>query len=337
MRGVIIAGGGLAGLSLGIALRRHGVPVEVREAGSYPRHRVCGEFISGITHEELDALGISGVFDSAPQHRSTAWYDETGLLIQRSLPEPAHGMSRYSLDEALAGRFRSLGGRLTTGQRHSQEGEGVVWACGRMKGTSPWVGLKAHFKGLALSADLEVHLSRTAYVGLTRVENGLVNVSGLFRRNRPVMKDEKSSPLHTAIRETGMHQLADRLQQAEMNATSLKGVNQLALGWQARKPGAVCIGDAAAMIPPFTGNGMTMAFQSAITAIEPLREWSGGNRTWDDTAKRIAMAQRLRFSQRLRWANLLQTMLMHPVGRRLVATLLGHDLLPFEWLYHKLR
>ena len=43
-----IAGGGLAGLSLAIALRRHGVDVTVYEAGNYPRHRVCGEFISGV-------------------------------------------------------------------------------------------------------------------------------------------------------------------------------------------------------------------------------------------------------------------------------------------------
>ena len=50
-----IAGGGLAGLSLGIALRSRGVPVRVIEAASYPRHRVCGEFISAIADVELDA------------------------------------------------------------------------------------------------------------------------------------------------------------------------------------------------------------------------------------------------------------------------------------------
>ena len=42
-----IVGGGLAGLTLGIGLRQRGVPVTVYEAGRYPRHRVCGEFISG--------------------------------------------------------------------------------------------------------------------------------------------------------------------------------------------------------------------------------------------------------------------------------------------------
>jgi len=47
-RSVEVVGGGLAGLSLGLALRRRGVPVTVWEAGHYPRHRVCGEFITGL-------------------------------------------------------------------------------------------------------------------------------------------------------------------------------------------------------------------------------------------------------------------------------------------------
>ena len=46
-KGITIVGGGLAGLTLGIALRQQQVPVTVWEAGRYPRHRVCGEFISG--------------------------------------------------------------------------------------------------------------------------------------------------------------------------------------------------------------------------------------------------------------------------------------------------
>src|SRR5882724_2878130 len=58
LRSIEIVGGGLAGLALGIGLRRHGVPVIIWEAGHYPRHRVCGEFISGRGQETLVRLGF---------------------------------------------------------------------------------------------------------------------------------------------------------------------------------------------------------------------------------------------------------------------------------------
>ena len=73
-REITIAGGGLAGLSLAVGLRQHEVPVVVLEAGNYPRHRVCGEFISGVTAETLTALGIAGAFEDARHQRSLDWY-----------------------------------------------------------------------------------------------------------------------------------------------------------------------------------------------------------------------------------------------------------------------
>src|SRR5271157_5302713 len=57
-----IVGGGLAGLTLGIALRQQGVPVTIWEAGHYPRHRVCGEFISGRGQQVLARLGLEAAF-----------------------------------------------------------------------------------------------------------------------------------------------------------------------------------------------------------------------------------------------------------------------------------
>ena len=337
MRPITIAGGGLAGLSLGIALRQRAVPVTVCEATSYPRHRVCGEFISGVSTAELDTLGIADLMDPAPRHRSTAWFDQNRLLLQKELPADAMGLSRHFLDSALADRFQAIGGRLVTGERVTQDTEGLVWATGRMKGESPWMGLKAHFTQLPLTADLEVHLSDSAYVGLTRVENDEVNFCGLFRRDRPAIREGNTSALHSAIRDAGFTGLLQRMDGAELNAPSLKGVNHFALGWQVERPGAVCIGDAAAMIPPFTGNGMTMAFQSAVTALPHLLDWSAGSHAWVRTSQLIDEAQRRRFNVRLRWARLLQALLMRRSTRTVLTTLLARDWLPFEPLYHKLR
>ena len=61
---ITIVGGGLAGLTLGIGLRQCGVAVTVHEAGHYPRHRVCGEFISGryaFVMKTADSLRVDEV------------------------------------------------------------------------------------------------------------------------------------------------------------------------------------------------------------------------------------------------------------------------------------
>ena len=58
LKPIEIIGGGLAGLSLGLALRRAGVPVTLYEAGSYPRHRVCGEFITGLSPTTISRLQV---------------------------------------------------------------------------------------------------------------------------------------------------------------------------------------------------------------------------------------------------------------------------------------
>src|SRR3954469_12996095 len=70
---VEIIGGGLAGLSLGLALRRQGVPVVLHEAGDYPRHRVCGEFITGLADATIDRLGLRPALADALRHHEVAW------------------------------------------------------------------------------------------------------------------------------------------------------------------------------------------------------------------------------------------------------------------------
>ena len=56
---------------------------------------------------------------------------------------------------------------------------------------------------------------------------------------------------------------------------SLLGVSAFRLGHQAPADEGeqLRLGDAFSMIPPFTGNGMTMAFQSAQIALQPLIDY----------------------------------------------------------------
>src|SRR5512147_2184357 len=105
-RTVEIVGGGLAGLALGLGLRRAGVPVLIKEAGSYPRHRVCGEFITGLDADTMDGLGIRDVLAEASPAQSVKICFSGHRCVDEELPRPALRVSRWTLDRQLAERFR---------------------------------------------------------------------------------------------------------------------------------------------------------------------------------------------------------------------------------------
>jgi hypothetical protein len=66
------------------------------------------------------------------------------------------------------------------------------------------------------------------------------------------------------------------------------------------------------MIPPVTGNGMSMAFESAEQATAPLAAWSRGETSWLAAKTLIARACDTLFARRLVWATGLQPFLLAP-------------------------
>jgi flavin-dependent dehydrogenase len=329
-REITIAGGGLAGLSLGIALRGRDIPVTVLEAGSYPRHRVCGEFISGVEKSTLSRLGIQPLFSDVRRHETLVWHEKGKVIHRNRLPECAIGISRHELDERLRLHFESLGGILKTGTRAKPEpADGFVWAAGRRPRTGQWIGLKAHVRGLPMAADLEMHAGSNGYSGLAGVEDGWTNVCGLFRIDRTL--DAKGPELLTAyIDSGGSTDLADQLRAAEWRAGSFSAVAGFELGKQPEVPGLLCLGDAESMIPPFTGNGMSMAFQAADVAVDPLASWSHGGNCWESTRHIISTDLRKLFRRRLSTALFLHRVLLSDRGRTLLQTLSAARLLPFR-------
>jgi menaquinone-9 beta-reductase len=97
--------------------------------------------------------------------------------------------------------------------------------------------------------------------------------------------------------------LFQRLERAEFDAQSFCAVAGLSLRPQAIDTSECRIGDALTMIPPITGNGMSMAFESAQLALEPLTVYAHGKANWNDTTTSIARSLSKRFERRLRWAS----------------------------------
>jgi len=339
MKPITIVGGGLAGLTLGIGLRRKNIPVTIWEAGHYPRHKVCGEFISGRGLDILESLQLYDLFRSAGSvfAETAAFISERFEGIARGLPSPALCLSRFVMDALLAEEFRRLGGELKVNSRHDDKNPkpGLVRAAGRRSKAVErgwrWFGLKAHANNVTLNADLEMHVSRDGYVGLCRLPGGAVNVCGLFRRRARTR--EPQAAWQEVLRGPADSILRRRLARAQFDETTFCSVAGLSLQpVRAMRRPECCVGDAITMIPPVTGNGMSMAFESAALALGPLLEYSTGAMTWPMAQRAVAQACDTSFARRLMWAKWLQSVLFHPAFQ----TNLGTFALRSAWLWRML-
>lgn len=330
MKPLKIIGGGLAGLSLGIKLRQAGVPVTVMEAGQYPRHRVCGEFLSGHGRELLQGLGVYELARQAGalEAKTTRFYlgDRVSPLLE--LPSPAFCFSRYRLDELLAQTFVGLGGHLQTGVRYLGDyGEGVIRATGRQVQTEVegwrWIGLKAHARNVTLDADLEMHLLPDGYVGLCRIEGGEVNVCGLFRtkeaqpnlRNswRYLLSGQKNSTLTEKLSQ-------DCFIEESFCVVAALPIQQYKVG---KLPG-IGVGDSVGMIPPVTGNGMSLAIESALNAAPTLIDYSAERFSWATAEALARQGHNKQYGARLRWAGRLQAGIFLPYLRPVLFSSVSH-------------
>src|SRR5450631_2856516 len=100
-----IVGAGPAGTSCAITSARLGAKVALFEAKDFPRHRVCGEFVSAESLNVLASLlqevpAARTLFQTAPAIRYTC-LSLNERVIAAPLPAPALSISRYELDALL--------------------------------------------------------------------------------------------------------------------------------------------------------------------------------------------------------------------------------------------
>ena len=333
MKKIEIIGGGLSGLSLGIYLRKLGVPVRIIESGGYPQHKVCGEFVCGVSEEVLEEVGIWEVFKSARQHEELAWWMGDDLMMREQLPQRAMGISRYRMDADLAAVFEAAGGELIVATRAGNEDrEGRVWATGKRKRRGEWIGLKVHARDVDLNG-LEMHVGKSGYLGLSGVENGRVNCCGLFRVNKAA---NRKNIMASYLEMNGLHELYDRFCRWDIDEGSLCATAGFDLGGQSRS-GAFCVGDAALLIPPFTGNGMSMAIESSWLAGPWLAKFARGEMGWRETCQAFDADCEGYFAKRMRLAGSLHPLLFNALGRGLLKWSAMSGLLPFGYLFNHLR
>src|ERR1700724_1146071 len=125
---VIIAGAGPAGAATACHLARSGTAVILLDRVTFPRDKVCGDFVGPSALVELDSLGVARMDGYARSNiaRRAALYIDGDELISRTFPEiegmPSHGrvIPRLALDNFIVDAARSAGARVMEG--HSLAG-----------------------------------------------------------------------------------------------------------------------------------------------------------------------------------------------------------------------
>jgi menaquinone-9 beta-reductase len=296
---VLVLGGGVAGCAASIALAREGRVVTLIEREHTPRHKVCGEFLSGEALEDLHALGIDVASLGAVP------IDYVRLAAARSaaeapLPFPAASLTRKTLDTALIAEAIAAGvrvergrsvqtlGRTTNNIWQARLNDGTTYEAptvflatgkhdlrGHLRSKDPhrWVAFKMYFRlAPAQAAELtrasELMLYPGGYGGIQPVECGIANLCCVVQQRNLVRLGNGWDNFLAKMQQDCPH-LALRLAGAEPLLAKPIAIAHIPYGYIRRttEDGLFYIGDQAAVIPSFTGDGISIALHTARCAV----------------------------------------------------------------------
>jgi flavin-dependent dehydrogenase len=294
-----VIGGGPAGAALATHLARAGRSTVLFEKEKGAHDKVCGEFMSQEGAYYLAALGLSAQSLGSLAIGHVRLVRRGGALTQ-ALPFAAQSLSRRVLDEALLKRAAEAGAVIERGARVKGvvgeasswvvqiEGSGTVFAkeaflatgkhdlkdWKRPPGLQPGlIAFKAYWRlkpeqAAQLSSHVELILFPGGYAGLQPVEGGRANLCLLVRKSAFAQDYGSWERLITAMQQASPH-LAQRLDGAECLLEKPFAIAGLPYGHVARESGGLWrLGDQAAVIPSFSGDGMSIALHSAKLAAE---------------------------------------------------------------------
>jgi flavin-dependent dehydrogenase len=324
---VSIIGGGLAGLTAAIHLLNGGFTVIVFEKNEFPKHKVCGEYISNEVLPYLKSLGLD-VESLQPKHINKLSFSlVSGKIITASLPLGGFGLSRYALDNYLYQQVKERGGTVlqenvtdvtfaedkftVTTQNHSyisklafgafgkRSNLDIKWHRNFIKQPSNWLGVKAHYTVSFADDVVGLHHFKGGYCGVSKVEDDLVNICYLgnyetFKKYKNIQEYQENvvceNPNLKAIFDNAAIQFENPLTISQISFEKKDSVENHML----------MIGDTAGLIHPLCGNGMAMAIHSAKLASEVAMLFLENKISRSQMEKKYSQLWNFNFKSRMR-------------------------------------
>lgn len=302
---IAIAGGGLAGLCLAIQAANAGYSVVLFEKEQYPYHKVCGEYISMEAYPFLERLGVPLSQWQLPRISRLTASDVAGRLYPFNLPLGGFGISRYKLDDYLSKLAVEKGVHLLTqtkvtdvqfvsgkciiktadrtfmcdvavgafGKRSNLD---IKWNRGFVHSKAGkltnYIGIKYHIEYNHPGSEIYLHNFKDGYCGLSKIEDNrsclcyLTTSANLQQSGNSIAALEKK----VLCKNPALKEIFTR---ARFLYDKPLAISQISFNKKTQvEQHGLMLGDAAGLITPLCGNGMSMAMHSsklALEAIEP--------------------------------------------------------------------
>ena len=326
---IIVIGGGLAGLCNAIHLSKMGKKVLLIEKNEYPKHKVCGEYISNEVLPYLDFLEVNPFDFGAVRINKFQLSTTKSNIISAKLPLGGFGISRYTLDLVLSEKAKENGVtilqdvvlnitflkdvfQVETKDNNTFTSKITIGAFGKrslldvkmgrnfIQKKSPYLGVKIHVKGNFKEDLVALHNFKGGYCGVSKVENNAINLC--YITNYATFKQYKNIEDFQEQVVFKNNYLKEIFHSSEALFEKPLSISQIS--FETKKPvenHILMCGDSAGMIHPLCGNGMSMAIQSAQLASKLILNYFNGEiETRKELEKQYIRQWNRKFSLRLK-------------------------------------
>jgi flavin-dependent dehydrogenase len=297
---VSIIGGGLAGLSLAIQLIRQGCKVILFEKETYPFHKVCGEYISMESWPFLQSLGVPLEQMNLPRIKNLLVTAPDGTSLHAELPLGGFGISRYTLDAMLKdiavaagakvldnckvndvtflddlfsvssskGNYKS---KVCCGSYGKKSNLDVKWkrvfTLNSAKRLNQYAGIKYHIETDFPADRIALHNFSDGYCGISKIEGSKYCLCYLTHTDNLKANNQSIEQMEERVLSNNPHLKKILNESRKLFAKPVSIAQVSFLPKTQVEDHVLLLGDAAGMITPLCGNGMSMALHgSKLTA-----------------------------------------------------------------------
>jgi len=329
---VAIIGGGLAGLCLAIQCAENGYSVILFEKEEYPFHKVCGEYISLESRNFLQGLGMHLDQLNLPIIKTLQLSDTNGKLYKFNLPLGGFGISRYFLDNALykiavakgvevwtktkvnevvfeddlfavQTSQQTIVSKIAAGCFGKRSNLDVKWnrPFVRQKNNvlNNYIGIKYHIRHLHNPAEISLHNFYNGYCGISKIEDDksclcyLTTAENLRSSNNSIDELQKKV-LYKNPRLKEIFEKATFLYEQPL------AISQISFNKKSQvEDHVLLLGDAAGMISPLCGNGMSMAMHASKIVFSTIQKYFESKLSRGEMEDQFASEWQRQFSKRL--------------------------------------